>query len=394
MGATLTTLNTVAKQVYGPRIVEQVDDEVTLLKRIEKTSRNTTATANGKFVKFPIKTRRNHGIGYRNELEQLQSPGQQGWNEVEVGLKYGYARVHLSGQAVELINENSSAFTSAMTAEMNGLKDDIKKDTQRILWGNGLGVIATVGTGSASGNTFDVDADTHWLELDMQVDVLNAAGDTVIAQNRKITAINKTTGVVTFDGAAVATTAGDIVVRTGNYGREPHGLQSLVKSGGSLFGLDAATEPLWDSVVSGATGALSEVAMITLADQLRANGGRPSVIFTDMATRRAYFTLLKGERRFTNTQTFEGGFKGLAFSYDDDIPVVVDIDAPAGKMWFLREDDFKIYHRKDWDWEDKDGSIWKWVKDFDAFEAMMKKYWEFALERRNTQGILTGITPG
>ena len=397
MGATLTTLNTVAKQVYGPRIVEQVDEELTLLKRIEKTSKNTTSTANGKFVKFPIKTRRNHGIGYRNELEQLQKPGQQGWTEVEVPLRYGYGRVHLSGQAIELVNENSSAFASAMTEEMTGLKDDIKKDTNRILWGNGLGVLGTVDTAAGPVNTVSVGTganDVKWFDMDMQVDILSSDGATVRAADRKITAINEATGDLTFDGAAATVQVGDIITRQGNYGREPKGLTELVKSGGSLFGLSSTTEPLWNSTVDSSGGALSEIKMISMCDTLRQKGGRPSVIFSDLATRRAYWSLLKGERRITNTQNFEGGFKGLAFSYDDDIPMVTDIDSPAGKMWFLREEDFTIYHRKDWDWEDKDGNIWKWVNDYDAFEAMMKKYWEFALERRNTQGVMTNITPG
>lgn len=134
--------------------------------------------------------------------------------------------------------------------------------------------------------------------------------------------------------------------------------------------------------------------MIKMCDTLRTKGGRPSVIFTDLGTRRAYFNLLTTQRRFTGTKTFDGGFQGLAFNYGDEIPVVEDVDAPAGKMWFIKEDTFKIYRRKPWYWEDKDGNTWKWVKDYDAFEAMMKQYWEFATDRRNVNGVMTGITAG
>jgi hypothetical protein len=130
-----------------------------------------------------------------------------------------------------------------------------------------------------------------------------------------------------------------------------------------------------------------------MVDRIIAKGGRPTVIFTDQGSRRAYFNLLKTERRFTNTKDFEGGFHGLAFVYDTEIPVVVDIDAPAGKMWFVDESAFTVYHRKDWAWDDRDGSTWKWVTDYDAYEALMKKYWEFAIDRRNTSGVMTGITP-
>lgn len=398
MGATLTTVNAITKEVYGPKVVDQLENEVVLTKRIEKTSRGTSSDVGGKYVTFPLKVRRNHGLGYRNELEQLQNPGQQGWTSVRVGLKYGYGRVHMSGQTMELVDTNTQAFVSAMTAEMDGLKNDLLKDTNRILWGNGLGVLATVDTASVTSNVASVGtnkAALKWISLDMQIDILSSDGVTVRVANRKVTALNTAAGDFTFDGAAASLSVGDIVVRTGNYGREPNGLSSLVtNSTATLFNLSSTTEPTWTSTVDATGGSLSESKMIAMCDELRQNGGRPSVIFTDLGTRRAYFNLLTTQRRFTGSKTFDGGFTGLTFAYDDDIPVVTDIDAPAGKMWFIREEDFKVYHANDWKWEDKDGGIWKWVKDYDAFEAMMKKYWEFAIERRNTQAVMTGITAG
>ncbi len=398
MGATLTTVAAITKEVYGPRIVNQLEQEVTLTKRIEKTSQGTSQDAGGKYVTFPLKVRRNSGIGYRNELEALQAAGQQGYNNVRVPLRYGYGRVHISGPTMKLAETNPQAFTSAMTEEMSGLKDDIAKDTNRILWGNGLGVLATVDTGAAGVNTVSIgtnEAALNYLDLDMMIDILDSTGATPKASNRKITAMNAATGDFTFDGAVATVVIGDIVVRTGNFGREPNGLTSLVSnSTTALFNLSSTTEPLWSSPVDATGGALSESKMIAMCDLLRTKGGRPTVIFTDLGSRRAYFNLLTTQRRFTDTKTFEGGFKGLGFTYDDDIPVVTDIDAPPGVMWFLKEDTFKIYRPEAWSWEDTDGNLWKWVTGFDAFEALMKQYWEFAIDRRNVNGKMTGITPG
>jgi hypothetical protein len=396
MGATLQTVAAITKEVYGPQIVDQLENETVLTKRIEKTSRGTTSEVGGKYVTFPLKVRRNHGLGYRNELEALQPAGQQGWTNVRVPLRHGYGRVQMSGQTIELVNENFQAFSSAIHEEMTGLKNDILKDTNRILWGNGLGVLGTLDT-AATSNTLSVgtnDEAVNWFDLDMQVDILNAAGDTVKAANRKVTAVNETTGDITVDGAAVTVVVGDIITRAGNYGREPQGLTSLVKSTGALFNLDPAVEPLWKSSEDNTGGALSESKMIKMCDTLRKKGGRPTVIFTDLGTRRAYFNLLTTQRRFTNTKDFEGGFHGLAFTYEGEIPVITDVDAPAGKMWFLQEDTFKVYRRKAWDWEERDGAVWKWVVGYDAMEAFMKQYWEFAIERRNANGVMTGITAG
>lgn len=396
MGATLTTVSAITKELYGPRIVDQLESETTALKRIEKSSQGVTSEVGGKYVTFPLKVRRNQGIGYRNELEQLQNPGQQGWQSVRVGLKYGYGRVHLSGPAIKLVETNAQAFASAITKEMDGLKQDLLKDTNRIIWGDGLGVVATIDAGANSatqslGTTVD---DLHFVDIGMPVDVISADGLTVRSSNNIITAVNESTGNVTLT-SSVNSTTGDILVRTGNYGKEPQGFGSLVSdSTATLFNLSSTTEPKWKSYVDSTGGALSESKMVAVCDRLRTNGGAPSVIFTDLGSRRAYFNLLTTQRRITTTQEFAGGFKGLAFAYDQDIPLVTDVDAPRQKMWFLREEDFKIYRESPWAFDDMDGGIWKWVNNYDAYEAMMKQYWEFAVERRNTQAVMTGITAG
>lgn len=397
MGATLTTVTHITKEVYGPRIVDQLEDETTLAKRIEKTSKGVDSHVGGKYVTFPLRVRRNQGIGYRNELEQLQDAGQQGYQSVRVPLRYGYGRVHISGQTMDLVDANFQAFSSAMTREMEGLKDDLAKDVNRILWGNGKGVLGTVDTATAATNNASLgtnDDAVNWVDLDMQIDILSSDGVTTRVSNRKITAINETTGDITYDGAAGTLSVGDIVVRTGNYGKEPNGLTSLVSDTGVLHNLDPATEPSWKAYVDSAGGSLSELNMVKTCDKLRKKGGKVSAIFADLGTRRAYFSLLKTERRFPNVKEFEGGFSGLAFVYGSrEVPVVEDVDAPAGKMWFLDESSFSIKRDKAWSWEDRDGNIWKWVTNYDAYEALMKQYWEFAVEKRNANGVMTGITP-
>jgi hypothetical protein len=401
MGATLTTVNALSKEVYGPRVIEQLENEIVVTKRMEKSSEGVSEDVGGKYVTFPLRVRRNAGIGYRNENEALQAAGQQGWVSVRVPLRYGYGRVRMTGQTMELVETNAQAFANAMDEEMTGLKDDIKKDVNRILWGNGLGVLATVAGVNAIGVTaIDLGAlafeDTKYIDMDMVIDILDVTGAVVKVAGATVTGINEATSVITINpGLTAATVAGDIVVRQGNFGREPNGLTSLVSNAaGAIQNLTPAAEPEWQSRVTASGGALAESAMIAMCDGLRQKGGRPSVIFSDLGSRRAYFNLLTTQRRFTETKEFQGGFRGMTFSYDEDIPLVTDVDAPAGKMWFIKEDMFTLYQSQDWHWEEKGGGTWKWVTGFDAFEALFKKYWELGIKRRNVQGVLTGITPG
>jgi hypothetical protein len=77
------------KEVYQGRIREQLNDEIVALKRITRSGSGVTNETGGKYVTFPIHTRRNSGIGSRLESEALPTPGQQGHAEARVGLKYG-----------------------------------------------------------------------------------------------------------------------------------------------------------------------------------------------------------------------------------------------------------------------------------------------------------------
>lgn len=395
MPASLSTVDKITKEIYQGKIRSQLNEEAIGYKRIEQTNEGVTSEVGGKYVTFPLRVRRNHGIGYRNELELLPAAGQQGYASVRLGLKYGYGRVRITGQAMELANTNPQAFASTLELEMDGLKGDLAKDTNRIFYGDGLGTLAKVTVGGA--NTFTVD-NGKFLEVGAQIDVMVGATGTVRASNRQITAFNPDTRVATYDGANVAAiAANDIVVRTGNYGREPNGLASLVTATGTLFNVDPTVEPAWRAVVRGNAGtgrAISEGLMIEATDAVRVNGGKTSLILCGLGVRRAYFNLLSQQRQFTNTKEFGGGLTGLTFNNGREIPVVEDPDAPDKTMFGLDEKSFKIYRNEPWSWMNRDGGLWKWVHDYDAYEAIMHQYWELGLNRRNANFVIQDINEG
>lgn len=391
--ANLTTASNIAKEVYGPRIVEQLNDEQVVPKRMQKSSKGITSEVGGKYVTFPIRTQRNNGIGYRGEDQTLQAAGSQGWESVRTNLRYGYGRVYLTGPSMDLLESNTQAFSALMTREMEGLKNDVLKDTSRIFYGDGTGKLAATAAAGTAATTYVAD-NIQYLEIGQIVDIV-APGGTVKATGVTITAINESNNNVTIS-AASTWASGDLLVRTGNFGLEPQGFASIVKASGTLFNVNPTTVPVWkatESANGGTPRALSESLMIRLADDIRRRGGKTSVIFSDLASRRSYFNLLSQQRRYNDTKTFDGGFSGLAFNYGaKEIAVVEDIDAPPGKMWFIDESSFQIHRSKDWHFADTDGNVWKWVTNKDAFEALLRCYWEFTTERRNANGVLADIT--
>ena len=402
MPASLATVGVLLKEVYEPTMRKQLNDETIALRRIERSSDGIETTVGGRYVTFPIKTRRNSGIGARNELEALPTPGQQGNAAARVGLKYLYGGVRLSGQTFELANKNYQAFTSVLEQELDGLKTDLAKDQNRQVYGDGSGAIATVTTLGTTVNTITVGT-VMYAQMDEMVDLidgttLNNATPTVKASNRKITAINTTTNVITVDGAAFSSAVGDIVVRTGNVNREWTGFAKIISNSGTLYNIDPTVEPVWKAEVdsnAGVNRALSEGLMINMADRIRANGGKVTAIFSNLGVRRAYFNLLSQQRQYVGTKEFGGGFSGLAFTTDaGEIPFVVDVDAPKNRQYFVNEKELTLYREGDWSWMNRDGSMWQRVIGFDAYEATMYQYSEIGCHRRNTQGLITDLTEG
>jgi hypothetical protein len=397
MGATLSTVSAILKEVYEPKIRKQLDDSTVALKRIEKSTEGVESQVGGRYVTFPIKTRRNAGIGARNELEALPVPGQQGYAAARVGLKYLYGGVQLSGQTIELADKNYQAFASALDSEVDGLKTDLAKDQNRQVYGNGVGTIATITADAANSITV---ADTMYLQLGEMIDIYDATGVTLRVSNRSITAINTSTGVVTYDGAdgSASIVATDIVVRTGSINREWTGFGKIISNTGTLYNIDPTVEPVWKSVVdsnAGVNRALSEGLMISLVDSIRANGGTTTAMFSNLGVRRAYWQLLVQQRQFTNTKEFAGGFSGLTFTTDQgEIPFVVDVDAPKNRVYFVNEKELTLYRESDWSWMDRDGSMWNRVEGFDAYNARLYQYSELGCHRRNSQGLLADITEG
>ena len=402
MPASLATLSAMTKELYEGTLNKQLNDEVKTLKRIERTSEGVGEDVGGKYVVFPIHTRRNSGIGARNELELLPTPGQQGTAAGRVGLKYLYGGIELSGQSMKLAKTKPQAFISALDLEMQGLKRDLRKDLNRQVYSDGTGLVAA-SSAIATANTIAVSW-AGWLQLGMQVDVITAGTmgnptPTVKASNRQVTAVVPgQPGSVTIDGAAVAFVVGDILVRTGSVKREWTGLQAIVSNTGTLYNIDPTVEGVWKSEVdsnSGTNRALSEGLMINMVDRVSAHGGNTTVIFQSPGVRRAYFNLLTQQRRFTNTQKFEGGFSGLAFTTDEgEVPVVQDIDCPPNTQYFLNEKEIKVYRESDWAFMDEDGSIWNRKEGYDAYNARMFQYSELGTHRRNTHGVIKDVTEG
>jgi hypothetical protein len=286
---------------------------------------------------------------------------------------------------------------------MEGLRNDLGRDSNRIAWGYPVGFATTSGTGTISRVTTGAASLTitaplnNQIEVGMVIDLLDAAGVPITnGTGKTVLTVAANELSFTVDGSTPTTVTNvTTIARTGNWNKEPYGLSNLVSPTGALHGLNPATagQEVWAALENSTTTTLTEPAMITMCDDIyRKGGARPSVVFCSLGVRRAYFNLLTSMRRYNEPKEWTGGLVGLAFNYEKEIPVVSDRDCPTSSMYMIDESKVKIYRNKPWHWADNDGSILKYVHDYDAWEALMKCYWQLVTHQRNSAGRFTALT--
>lgn len=389
-GAMISTLNNVMKEFYLPPVIEQLNNEVLLLQRLEKRDQEIV----GKAAFVPLHTNRSGGVGARGEFVQLPDAGAQAYARAQYTLKYLYGVVRVSGPAIELTSSEMGSFVQALRSELDGIRNDLRKDVARQLYGAGTGAVALT-TANAALNTLVLQSaeaiDKGQLYVGMVVDIGPAATPTSDAAARVITAVNAATPSITVDGAAVTTSNGDAVgrqgARTANATYEMNGLQGLVPTAANTFGgIDGSTNAYWDVIRDTAGTAVSESRFMQMFNRVRRAGGETSAVITDFGNQRVFWESLLSLRRFNDPMKFQSGFQTLDFMGK---PIIADVDCPYSRVYFLDERFIKVFSNRDWHFLDQDNSTLKWDTNYDAWKAVLARYMELGASRRNVQGVLT-----
>jgi hypothetical protein len=413
-GQNLAIANVILKDVYGD-INEQINNATPVLDGIKSTARNITQVG-GLGVKFVAHVGRNTGIGARGEDEDLPEAGNQQYVDGQTGLKSFYGSVRLTGQVMAQASQNYQTFADVTAEEIERIRDDIAKDQNRQVFGDGTGTLAKVATANTSAAATLTLDNVKYLHVGMRVDVLLAASLTNSVPSPAhtggyltITGINKTTKVVTFDrNLASSVTVGSAVVRSNstsssqvnNWNKEWTGFGAIISATGSLHGIDPSTTPAWaaktrDISVSSVPQQITEEDMIGMVTDIAEDGDKPDVIWTDHGSWNGYWKALEEKRRYVNKVDLQGGNRGLGFATEfGDLPFRADFDAPTGKMWFVNSKKVNLNTSRGWEWIDEDGSKWKQVPRRDAFIAYLRSYSEISTYRRNTHGVISGIASG
>jgi hypothetical protein len=412
-GADLSTLSNILKEYYLGPVTEQLNNEVLLLSRLEAKSEDLV----GKRAYVPLHYGRSAGIGARGENAALPAAGNQKYDKAVYDLKYLYGRVGVTGPSMAKTKNEAGAFLQALKSELDGVRNDLKKDLARQVYGNGTGAIA-VGT---AGSTTTLTVSTEPIRkgqiyAGMVVDIFDVSASTSAATytNIVVDSVSVSTGVVTFTTTlAGALASGDYLVRAGvqvytsaesntySLSDEVDGLQRIVASSATALGgiTPTGSAAWWDNLrvtASGTSGSGSTYAL-TLEDiqkglnLARIAGGMPTSVVTSLGVQREFYMLLQDIVRYVEPDSnlsYGAGFKTLSYN---GLPIIADIDAPYGKMYILDESTLKVFSDQDWHFLDADGLTLRQVTNYDRFEAIMARYMNIGATRRNNQVVIGSI---
>ena len=394
-GATLTTLTNILKEYYLPPVVEQLNNEVLLLQRLEARDQELF----GKAAFVPVHTGRSSGVGARGENVQLPDAGNQTYARAQYDLKYLYGRVRVTGPSMAKTQDEAGAFLQSLKAELDGIRNDLKKDTSRQVYGTGDGIIATCGSSGPSTTVTLASAEAirkGQLYVNQIVDIGTIANPQVITAATTISAVNIGTPSITV-GASVTVTGANFIFRAGSSTAsatyEMSGLQQMVSTAANTFGgIDstAAGNQYWDNLRDTSGGVLANLDKLMQGwNQVRIAGGEVSVVITSFGLQRTIFNILQSQVRYTEPMKLAGGFSALTFM---DQPIVADLDAPFGNLFFLDERFIKVFSNRDWHFLDEDGTILKWTVGYDMWEAVLARYMNLGATRRNVLFRMSGLT--
>ena len=405
--STLSTVSDILKEYYLGPVAEQLNNEVFLMSRLESKSEDLV----GKRAYVPLHYGRSGGIGARAERDELPAAGNQRYSKAVYDLKYLYGRVQVTGPAMAKTKNEAGAFLQALKSELDGVRNDLKKDVARQVYGDGTAFIAQCGTTTTSATiVLNTAAGQEairkgQLYVGMLVDIGTAADVDTIAAARTITAVDYTNATITVSGATVSTTSSHYVSRSGaavdggatangSRSNEIDGLKRLVSNAATYVGeIDASAETWWDNKrlpVGGALSANLEEIQKGL-NLIRLEGAMPSLMLTSLGVQREIYSNLQDQVQYVNPESynFASGFKTLEYA---GMPVVSDIDAPYGTLYILDESTMKVFSDQDWHFLDADGQTLRQVSNYDAFEAIMARYLNLGVTKRSNQVVLTGIT--
>lgn len=424
----LTSITDTLKLVYGEGLANQFNDEQMTYNQFPKSDRKPAGLGH----EFGIRYSRAQGVGARSESQLLPDPLVGKFDKGRISPKYMYGVLRLTGPSIEASKGNTAAFVETLSDSVTDIYESLVSDMNRQTWGDGFGLLGTLSTTSGTlststtwTGTYDNDRGVQYMEPGMVVDHYESTAIDQSSVASRISSINPSTKVVTFEAndgtyktnhpivaaqsysiAAATIASGAFMVRSGaraavhatsNTPVEITGLEAIYDDGTNVAtfeNITVSSNPQWKAGIisnSGVNRELSLDLMLQALDLSRVNSGkRISTIRMGLGQRRKYANLLMPDVRFA-PQQLQGGYETLTFAGGDgSIQIVVDPIAQPNKIYFEPADTIKKYELLPIGWGDLDQQMHQ-RSGYDEWDQFLRLFTNIGVEQRNGLVLLKDL---
>ena len=397
---TMAAVQQALKDYYLPGLRYQLNEKSSIF--LAQLERNKDSVV-GRDIVMALRHGRVGGIGNRADNGTLPTPNSRQTQRATWETKNVFARFQITDKTIEASKSSVGAFANLLEQEIHDCETDVKQDISRQVMGSTTGLLTTA-TGANVGAVIPV-ADVLFLHEGMRVDIwdMSAGGGTgdfmdtnliVLAVHEGlaadlVTPVAAPAGSVTLSAAPSAATANtDQFFVNGNRNLEMTGVQAVFEDA-VLYDITRATSPWLNAQRININGNIAEVTIQrAIDDSERKAGGSINFMLGSYGVRRAYQNLLTAQKQLVNTLDLKGGWKALSYN---GIAFAADKYVRRGKLYCMDLSDWALYHMGDFDWMDKDGSMFDRVQNVAAWEATLRRYMDIGCQKPMAQVELYNI---
>ena len=444
-GTGQTFYDSVMNGLYKPMIADVIINPNTLLSRLQRRGDRIR----GKSIIFPVHYGRNEGVGAMAFDGMMPEPRAQAYKQYNYFVAHMYGRVKVDGLSADASEGQVASWLEATESEMVGLGRDFARYRQRAYHMNGSGTrcylagqvvtytnntTGTIGGGGANGTiSFPTDypesgaavglADqprAMWVSIGELIGVQRISDGVILGAGIVTSISDNTSTAASFDilvtSATFATAgvnyriirmttddSGQLLAKNSNFLNDPMGIGGILDDSdpptGDLQGIDSdASANSWHraNIVyqNGTSG--SALATLTIKKMDEAFGrcveigdALPSIILGNFPVIREYAALVMTNRRYVNTDNFDGGYGGLEYN---GVPVIADRDFIHNRLAYIVESDLGIEVMVEPQWFQRDGLLWRLANnDTDSIWAAFYCRENLSTMTRNVHTLHTQI---
>jgi hypothetical protein len=339
-----------------------------------------------------------------------------------LGIARNYAKLFVDGLALKAGTDTKGTYISVAKKLMEDVMDQWQIEQNRVLHGDGLGIRALV-VARTSATVFTCNA-PYGISASGPGNLHLEIGDTIAIHKSTTLALMGTTAKqkisdISLSGDTATVTvassleagggtiqAGDLVVTAvpttvsatdTSLGAEPYGLKAIMDVENAFATFETINDTRWAAQKLTSTS-VDETVLMRLLNTIRAKAGiewrndsKAMLLLTTTGIRQAYGESLLGLRRYNApTMTLNGGFTGVQIA---GATLIDDPWAPRGRVYAVYGPDTIMVDLMDFQkLSYEDSPEWQRASGRDGWEALMGVYWNYGCTRRNSHGVISGIS--